>query len=264
MFTPESIGAKIERADEHIECLNSEINALIDSDAYRTISKPIGDARESSIRIVGPEPPIRWAVIAGEVVHQLRSSLDHLICQLALANGKPILRSHQFPICDSPEKFKTARKAGRMKGLSSSAQSSIEARQPYNTSNDITGNFLYILREMDDADKHRNLSIVVALANARELIIGDASRPRPKEDSIVIEGLSPPPEPQKPTEGGTEVLRIRFGAPEPSVQVTGKPTIQVAFGGLGPMTEQPVIHVVRQLRDKTVNLISLFSAEFPG
>lgn len=85
----DSIYAKIDRANEHIRNLNAEINTLIDGDAYRIVSEPEGDARKSSIRVVGPEPPLRLAVVAGEIVHQLRSSLDHLVCQLAIANGNP-------------------------------------------------------------------------------------------------------------------------------------------------------------------------------
>lgn len=33
-------------------------------------------------------PPLRWGIIVGEIVHNLRSALDHLVHQLALANGK--------------------------------------------------------------------------------------------------------------------------------------------------------------------------------
>lgn len=106
---------KIERADEHIKNLNDEIGTFIE-DNYRIVSKPDDDATTSIITVVGPDPPLRFSVIVGEIIHQLRSSLDHVIWQLVLANGKVPTRYHQFPICDSVEKFKKARKRGNIKG----------------------------------------------------------------------------------------------------------------------------------------------------
>lgn len=258
----DSIYAKIDRASEHIRNLNAEINTLIDGDAYRIVSEPEGDARKSSIRVIGTEPPLRLAVVAGEIVHQLRSSLDHLVCQLAIANGKPVKRSHQFPICDTPGKFKAACKRGNIKGLSASARSLIEGRQPYKKGEDIKKNFLYLLREMDDADKHRLLPVVAALANVLELRIGDDSGVRPKDDPIQIVGLDPPKKAQRPTREGTEIQRIYFGDPEPNVKVTGKPVVEVVFENVGSMTEQPVMYVVQELRDKTVALLNTFAGEF--
>lgn len=262
MHPLDGILAKIQRADEHIKNLNAEINTLIGSDIYRFVSEPDSDPRECILRVEGPEPPMRLAVIAGEVVHQLRSSLDHLVCQLVIENKKPVNRTHQFPICDTPEKFKAARDGGKIRGISASARSLIEARQPYNQTKDIKRNFLYILREMDDADKHRLLTLVVARAVPRELAIGRETVAGKKGDPITVVGISPPKGPQRPTEQGTEVLRFQFGEPEPDVKVTGKPVIQIAFGDLGPMTERPVIDIVQQLRDKTVRLINAFSSEF--
>lgn len=115
---------------------------------------------------------------------------------------------------------------------------------------------------MDDADKHRLLPVVAALANVLELRIGDDSRARPKDDPIRIVGLDPPRESQRPTQEGAEIQRIHFGEPEPNVKVTGKPVVQVVFENLGPMTEQPVMYVVQELRDKTVALLNTFAGEF--
>ena len=36
---------------------------------------------------VSREPPVRWGVMAGEIVHHLRSALDHLAWQLVLDGG---------------------------------------------------------------------------------------------------------------------------------------------------------------------------------
>jgi hypothetical protein len=264
MHPLDGICAKIQRADEHIRNLNADINSLIGGDTYRLVSEPDTDPRECILSVVGPEPPRRLSAIAGEVIHQLRSSLDHLVWQLVIANKKTPNRSHQFPICHTPEKFKEACDRGRIEGIAASARSLIEARQPYKNSKDIKRHFLYVLREMDDTDKHRLLNLVVARAIPRELSIGGKEPGTGKNgDPIELVGISPPKGPQGPTEQGTEVLRLRFGKPEPDVKVTGKPIVQIVFGDLGPITEQPVIDIVLQLRNKVVGLINSFSGEFP-
>lgn len=264
MFPPESIQAKIERANEHIDTLETEINSLIESDVYRLASEPEADARKSIISVVGPSPPLRFAVVVGEIIHALRSCLDHLICQLVIINGHAVTRDHQFPICDTPETFKAARRRGYMKGVSASARALIEELQPYKKSKEnIKANVLYLLREMDNADKHRLLAVVATLANVRELRIGGDLSPRPDRESATIVGLDPPKKAQRPTKKGTAIQRIHFADPEPSVEITGKPVIQVVFDDLGPMTEQPVTSVVQQLRDWTVSLINEFGEEFP-
>jgi len=264
MHPLDGIWAKIQRADEHIKNLNAEINALIGSDAYRLVGEPDTDPRQCIVRAVGPEPPLRLSVIVGEIVHQLRSSLDHLVCQLVRENKKSVNRAHQFPICDTPKEFEAACNRGRIKGISGSARSLIEARQPYRQSEDIKRNFLYVLREIDDADKHRLLTLVIATTNSFQLGIGGGEPTAGKKgDPINIVGASPPTSPpQRPTEQGTEVLRLYFGEPEPDVKVAGKAVVEIMFGDLGPMTEQPVIYVVQQLRDKTVRLLDAFRGEF--
>lgn len=265
----DGIFLKTERADEHIRDLNAEINTLIDGNIYRLISEPDADSRECVLRVVGPEPPGRFAVITGEIVHQLRSSLDHLVWQLVIANKQTPTRSHQFPICDTPKKFEMARNRGKIKGISLSAQTLIDACQPYSKSKDVDRNFLHVLRELDNSDKHHSLTIVIATANARELSIGsggdespDRKNDRKKGKPIELTNISPPKGAQRPTEQGIELLRFRFREPEPDVKVTGKPVIQIVFGNSGAMTKQPVVYIVRQLRDKAVGLIESFHGEF--
>ena len=262
---------KIERADEHIKNLNDEIGTFIE-DNYRIVSKPDDDATTSIITVVGPDPPLRFSVIVGEIIHQLRSSLDHVIWQLVLANGKVPTRYHQFPICDSVEKFKKARKRGNIKGISSTAAALIEECQPYwqlKREKRIESSKLRILREMNDTDKHKLLMIVIAQmggGGATTLTIGSSAEGDKSPISIV--GLSPPPKgPLRPTEEGAELLRMTFGEPQPHVQVTGKAPIQIAFGDCGPsltaLTQNPVLHIVQQLRDRAASLINSFSREFP-
>jgi hypothetical protein len=50
------------------------------------------------LKTSGTSPPVRWSVVVGEIIHDLRSALDHLVCQLAIANQNSATMGHQFPI----------------------------------------------------------------------------------------------------------------------------------------------------------------------
>lgn len=270
MHPLDGIIAKIDRADEHINILNAEIGSFI-RDNYGIASKPDDDPSQSIISVVGPEPPLRFAVITGEIVHQLRSSLNHLVCQLFTVNTKRSAgRDLQFPICDTCSLYKRACRRGQIEGISATAADLIEGCQPYHyveRGESIESNKFRILREVDDADKHRLMMIVIPKTGGpdpTELKIGGGTQGDTSPINIV--GLSPPKGPQRPTREGTELFRMQFGEPQPDVRVTGKPSIQMAFGDCGPaltvLAEHPVIQVVQQLRDRVAILINSFREEF--
>lgn len=79
------------------------------------------------------------AFMAGDAVHNLRSTLDHLVWQLRIAHeGTPPdpLPSDwiglQFPICDSPKTF-TEESQRRLRGLGAQSVQYIHHHQPFMT-----------------------------------------------------------------------------------------------------------------------------------
>lgn len=254
------IKAKIQRADEHIKNLESEISSLLSSDLYRLVSEPNDDGTQSILRVVGPEEvPIRLSVIVGEIVHQLRSSLDHLVSALVVQNGNKPNKRHQYPICDTRELFNQACENGFLEGISDSAKTIIESRQPYSNGNNIKTHFLYVLREMNNADKHRLLNFIIAVGAAKELVIDPGRETNQGEPAEVI-GISPP-NPAQPTAKGAEVLRIFFGKPEPDMQIFGKPEMLVTLEDSGILPKKPIIKVSTAIRDKVVSIIQSLEAE---
>lgn len=262
-YSVDGIVAKIKRANEHIENLNSEINSLIDSNAYHFVSEPNADATESIIRIVGPEPPLRFSTIIGDAVNQLRSSLDFLVHALIIKNGNSPTRRSQFPICDDAKKFKEACGRGIIKGVSTSAEKAIKARQPYRNSKNLNMNFLYILRELSNTDKHRNLVATYTIGKAPILGLssGRPKRRDGKKNNVIITSMWFAQGLIRPTEEGTEIVRFRFAEPEPYFKVDGKPVINIIFGDPGALPEQPVVYILRQLAIKTIKLIKSFESE---
>ncbi|HJQ49980.1 MAG TPA: hypothetical protein VJ838_05660, partial [Gaiellaceae bacterium] len=94
--------AKVDRAGEHIEALKGEVRRFSNGRPYSVTGDPDFNSGEYVLRIKPEEPPKRVSVLIGDVLGNLRPSLDYLVGALAVLDGGKIEQSHQFPICDKP------------------------------------------------------------------------------------------------------------------------------------------------------------------
>jgi len=256
----EGIRAKLNRANEQIYSLNLEIASFL-SDNYRIASHCNVESRQYIFTAFGqPEVPPRFSVLIGEIVHNLRSCMDHLVTQLAVlgpGGGNPNVL--EFPICRTPEKFEDSCKRGKIKGVPHIAATIIEELLPYRTSTPVDTSSLLILHDLDRSDKHRLLVVVVAVVQmADRLALTAADR------DVEIIGMSPPITPGlRPATAGTEVFKIFFSEKfDPNVQMKGNFAFQVAFGQDGPLKDEPVIEVLGVLRDAVILSIQRFFRDF--
>jgi hypothetical protein len=106
-------------------------------------------------------PTLSFDVIslAGDVIHNLRSALDHLANQLALVGCPTLtdkeLRQIEFPIAETLKKYEDD-KARKVKGMRPEAVKAIDDLKLYKGGNDP----LWRLHELDNIDKHRTLFTV--------------------------------------------------------------------------------------------------------
>jgi len=112
--------------------------------------------------LVGRPPPLYLGLILGEVIHDLRSALDQLAWQLAMAHvGEEVLSELRvgnaivFPITSSPERFKSHRATPC---FGPEALELIESRQPYHNLGTHLVNPLAMVQHWSNADKHRVLT----------------------------------------------------------------------------------------------------------
>jgi len=77
---------KIGRAEEHAKAVSDEITSWDEADSYRLALDK--DAQGHCYRIIVqfniPPAKDRWALVAGDCVHNLRSALDHLVYAIDL------------------------------------------------------------------------------------------------------------------------------------------------------------------------------------
>jgi len=176
---------KVRRAISQIETLrraDTEFRALAD---YRVIvAEPNSKGTEYALRaIVNVLPPPELGLYIGEIAHQLRSALDGLVYQLErLRYPAPKAGTRvrtQFPIferrrikgcrerggknlCQSPKLRHFVCNGGprMIERLYPCHQAEIKRLQPYQRGNKGKRNPLYLLQELNNADKHRLLPTV--------------------------------------------------------------------------------------------------------
>lgn len=152
---------KAERADGQIRKLDSEIRSFLDKPAY-VVSTKTEPETGNTVHYISQalDMPPDIAHLTGEVIHSLRSTLDHLAYQLFLkVRTDPSdegTRIH-FPIYN-PSKEPEASAFGKVKILGDQAIEAIRACKPYKGAN----NLLWAIHKLDNIDKHRTLLTVGA------------------------------------------------------------------------------------------------------
>jgi hypothetical protein len=110
-------------------------------------------------RVHQKKPTPNWSCLVGDIVHNLRASLDHLACKLVSANGGTLTHQIYFPIADTEAKF-NQRISRDLAGASPEAVANVCALKPFAGGNER----LYHVHALDIIDKHRDILVVSACA----------------------------------------------------------------------------------------------------
>lgn len=184
--------------------------------------EPQPDRKRIIVRhgIFGADDP-DWALIVRDIVHNLRSALDHIVCQLAVLNGSDIscCKVTYFPICICQPDFKRAEKTLEHL-ISPDAFALIEKLQPYHAA-DIgsrpTSDFLWAVHHLDIVDKHRMLLVVGKKFRTTDLIYTLNDR---APVSVTVD------QSWRPLEDGTEIATIDISAFAPDAKPEDKMRMQ--------------------------------------
>ncbi|HWZ42918.1 MAG TPA: hypothetical protein VNW97_05555 [Candidatus Saccharimonadales bacterium] len=144
---------KIQRAEKHIGELHGVLGAFIKSKPYviSTESNPQSGKFLCEVK-EAKEIPAEVALIAGDVLQNLRTALDYLAHALIQANGGTVTKYTSFPIFDDPTKYQ-AGFIGKVEGMRQEPIDIISAIKPYKGGD----NVLWRLHRLNNIDKHRLL-----------------------------------------------------------------------------------------------------------
>jgi hypothetical protein len=228
--TLEGCAAKLDRADEAIKAANEELSAWLTSNPYPTRVEVDHDKGEHRLFFDFSVPlPSRFPVLLGEVVHDLRSTLDHLVWREAvehLGSEKAEKNAPKitFPIHRSRVEFKDS-KVKRF--VNPNAWAIIERHQPYDRGKPARSKALELLHWMNRIDKHRLLhgtSMFVGWFDPLKLIEWN-------RDARLI--AAPSRTLPHVLKREVEVACFRFdpAGPEPNVRAKAPPPLNVFWGG---------------------------------
>jgi hypothetical protein len=173
---------KTERAIKHVHELDARVAEFMDGGktyATRSEREPHGKnkegievGREIFYVVVKQDPLEDLATITGDILHNLRSALNLLYCQLVDANRKALSESDDFPISDSRKKFEARRTEIRSR-VGKDAAKVLKTLEPYKGGNDA----LWRLHKLNIVDKHRLLVTVGVAVSRLDFNISTAPRP---------------------------------------------------------------------------------------
>ncbi|NQU97390.1 MAG: hypothetical protein HQ548_07090 [Chloroflexi bacterium] len=211
--------------------LSNEVERFYKSRSYSACHAQDVDTREHVFFVhFSTEVDENWSVLVGEYVYQLRSSLDHMIYQMAC----PPVKGSEFPIFVDRDDY-CRRGRYKIRGIPTAAVSIIEDAQPWNC-REPTSHPLWLLQELSNIDKHRRLHLTSVLAGVTPsmVTVKAAGFPGFSSFSARVSG---------PIESGAEVLRFSTeGNYRGEVKVDRDLTIQIAFDDpSSPFRGMPVI-----------------------
>lgn len=222
-----SFDAKLGRAKHHTEAVENEIIAWLNPKPYRLSPKVNADATRHSviIHIDKIAPVARWSLVIGDAIHNIRSALDHFVYTIAVhesrQNPPPNERVLAFPICDCADIYRKSK--WRIETLSDDVRTAIERVQPYNRPHPPLPPLLAMLRDFDDADKHRLLTPMFATAYGGEVNLfrkGGIFLGSRCIEIFVNDGE---------LKDGTEIMAVTFDRATPNVKIDGSLTFMFAL-----------------------------------
>lgn len=158
--------AKIVRAKSQLVALQTTFQRFLKQYRYNVVIAEFDRKTECyNLRVQSGPPafPNEWGVLIGEIAHNLRSALDGLIWQLALLEKSEPYRLTAFPIKLGGKKDPFWVKGAPLhllKSIDRRFWESIEAFQPYKRGNGGRRNPLFLLKKLNDTDKHRLITVL--------------------------------------------------------------------------------------------------------
>ena len=253
---------KIEWADQKIGDLLMEIGSFLRREPYKAIrhekSEPEGWVEwRAEVR---EQPPSQIGLIVGDIIHNLRSSLDHIVWELVERGGARLTESERrklgFPIYDCSEKFE-AELQRKVKGASQAAVDFIKNTKPYKGGNEP----LWWLDELDVRDKHRVLLAVGSAVTLNEVhVVWD--HPAVKPHTVAPFGDTDFGKPIYPLVDGTKLCAMgpAIRPDGAKVYVNAEFSFDVAFGEPGVAEGEPILPTVHNLMQVTKGLFRSFLA----
>ena len=260
-----SVRAKLERAHEHLDAIDATLKLVLDTEPKtRHIATKIDPERHQLLSVIPKAEPIdpSLPLMIGDCIHNLRSTLDHLVYQLAVKKGTSLRFADKtfFPICLREADFNDRPKKLVEPYVSDAAFTEIRKSQPYTAYEVPEEADIWVLHKLDIVDKHRLLIVAGEQFAVTEFTLTFPNH-APWHQVIA--------EPKwKPMEDGAEVLRFEIPADlyapgKVHMQMNAIRSVQIINTGLA-CDGLPVKTVLDQLGGIVAAIVRDFGEKFFG
>lgn len=258
---------KFKRAYDQSYELAGQLQGHLDAIPWYFTQECELDTRQYVVRFGVRQLDDLLAVHLGEIVHNLRSSLDHAVWQLVIDNKRrPREYLTGFPVCTDEPSFREGRRAGRkmIDGVPDGARAIIEEVQPYKALDEGENpliSTLAVLNNLWNIDKHRTLNLITLIAQPSRLRIATDF------DLVVVSRYT-----GGPLKHDTEIARVRPVQPSGNlgeVEVHMKISCNVALDEIegGVLPGALIMDVVNDLArdvESILELLSGYAVDYPA
>jgi hypothetical protein len=273
----DSAWLKWAQAVVNAEVLEDNINELAGQGVLQMrfgMTKEYDAKRHWIIVTAGPEGvstvfPITWGLLLGDIVHNYRSSLDHLAWALYKRGSTANLPKRKerliyFPIADERIKFNDSL-GSKLPGVRRTDKAIVRRYQPYKTAKRYRDGHLFgVLEKLSNADKHRVIQPIQAVPERAGFKIIEVT-------DCVITRLQPRTR-RAALQPGTELVRfyVRKTGPEPDIDVEPHfaldPTIneRFTFQEWGYGTMRYIARLLSEFAEPPQSVRTLLSATSHG
>lgn len=154
---PHPIAYKLAYSNRLLEILDSKIDAQLNEKSDAAIGEEYKDLSSFRAILQGKEVPTIIPLICGDVLQNIRSTLDYLVWELVIANKQKPDERNAFPVCIAQSTFKDSQK-GRLRGVHPDAITIIESLQPYHLGQGKEReSAIFVLDKLANIHKHRTI-----------------------------------------------------------------------------------------------------------
>jgi hypothetical protein len=247
---------KIKRANTHIEEFKVALDAFKKTEPYGISGKRDPKTREFIYYVTKADPiPPNLSVISGDVLQNLRTALDYLVCSLIRAHSGPkaditkggFLILNEVPTTEEHE----STFARKVKGMEDKARDLLRTLKPYKGGDDT----LWRLHALNNSDKHRLL--LTSATTLRPFNMGDHIRATRENPPVTPDLFIGPKE---------RVFPLNIGAvlftdiPDAKENKNIKLTVDIVFNEPGVCEGEPIFLVLRSSLNKVRLTVEKFAA----
>lgn len=248
---------KIERAKQHKEELQKEIKLFFDSQPYKIGTKSEPRSKRLIYYLVKADVvPEKIALITGDVIQNLRSSLDYLAYMLFTIGPGNGTQGHHiyFPIAADFDQYESD-KNRKTEGIGQQAKDLIDKVKPYKGGNDS----LWKIHELNNIDKHRLLVTVGSSFGSVDVgahMQASMRKTFPDLDIPAIPLFLKPADILFPLKAGDELFIDGPDAkPIPNMQFK----FNIVLNESGVVEGEPLIEALQSMIDAVDSLVPMFA-----